>query len=276
MSIARNIFYMLPPRMRFLARRMWYAPTDLFEKLIGKRTVLVPPKGLIYTGSGDFLEEGQRVAARCVSAAGLQPHHKILDIGSGMGRLAVALTDILDKNGAYEGFDVVENGVRWCQRNISSRHPNFQFHYIPLANDLYRADGADAATFKFPWNAGSFNVICANSLFTHLQPAETLQYLREIKRVMHPEGHCLSTFFLINQDSRVRLAKNTTFNFPHDFGHYHLMDEQVKAANVAYLENWLLQEAKLIGLEPLSIHYGRWCGRQDSTDFQDVIVWKLV
>ena len=109
MSILRLIFYKLPPGLRFLVRRLWFAPTDFLEKLIGKRGALQPPKGLIFTGSGDFLEEGRRVAALCVAEAGLKPHHKILDIGSGMGRLAVALTEILDENGAYEGFDVVEH-----------------------------------------------------------------------------------------------------------------------------------------------------------------------
>ena len=276
MSLLRLLFYKLPPGLRFLARRLWFAPTDFWEKISGKRGALQPPKGLIFTGGGDFLEEGRRVAALCVAEAGLQPHHKILDIGSGMGRLAVALTEILDKNGSYEGFDVVEHGVQWCKRHISSRYPNFKFQYIPLANDLYRADGQDAASFEFPWDSGMFHVICANSLFTHLQPAETLQYLHEIRRVIHPEGRCISTFFLINQDARARLQHHKSFNFPHDFGHYHLMDEHVRAANVAYLENWLLDQAKKIGLEPCSIKYGRWCGRQDTHDFQDVIIWKVI
>lgn len=274
MNFARILFYKFPPSIRFLVRRLWYAPIDFWDSITGKRHVLSPPKGLIYTGSGDFLAEGRRVASLCVTEAGLQPGHRVLDIGSGMGRLAVGLTEILDNHGSYEGFDVVNNGVRWCQRHITSRYPKFQFHYIPLANDLYRAAGVDAASFQFPWNDGEFNVICANSLFTHLQPSETLQYLREIRRVMHPQGRCLSTFFLINQDARQKLRSSRDFNFPHDHGHFHLMDENVKAANVAYLENWLLQQAGQIGLQPQVIRYGRWCGRPDASDFQDVIVWK--
>jgi SAM-dependent methyltransferase len=274
MSFARTLFYTFPPSIRFLVRRLWYVPVDFLDLITGKRHPLCPPKGLIYTGSGDFLAEGRRVASLCVTEAGLLPEHRVLDIGSGMGRLAVGLTEILDDRGSYEGFDVVHHGVRWCQRNITVRHPNFQFHYIPLANDLYRATGVDAGSFQFPWKEGEFDVICANSLFTHLQPQETLQYLREIRRVLHPKGRCVSTFFLINEDARKRLPGSRDFNFPHDYGHFYLMDVHVKAANVAYLENWLIQQAGQIGLQPQVIRYGRWCGRPDAPDFQDVIVWK--
>ena len=32
----------------------------------------------------------------------------------------------------------MELGVRWCTEQITRRHPNFRFTYVPLANDLYR------------------------------------------------------------------------------------------------------------------------------------------
>ena len=49
-----------------------------------------------------------------IDLGGLKPEHRVLDIGSGIGRVAIPLTEYLNEKGSYEGFDVVELGVNWC------------------------------------------------------------------------------------------------------------------------------------------------------------------
>src|SRR5262245_42727438 len=44
---------------------------------------------------------------------GLQPRHRLLDVGSGIGNLAVALLD--DLRGGYDGLEIHTEAVRWCQ-----------------------------------------------------------------------------------------------------------------------------------------------------------------
>ena len=271
----RKTFYALPVSWRYLARRLYFLPGDWMDLASGKRSPMEPPRGLVYTGNGDFVKEGADLLNHLVRIAGLQPGHRVLDIGSGIGRGAVPLTNYLNQQGSYEGFDVVELGVRWCQDRITKRYPNFKFQYIPLANDLYREDGADPAQFRFPYEDGQFDIVFANSVFTHMQPGEVGNYLKETCRVLKPGGKCLATFFILNDTSKTLMQERGGFHFPHDYGHYRLFDDKVKSANVGfeeeYLRNTLIQNS---GLTLLESFYGYWSGREkaDCKSFQDILL----
>lgn len=272
MSVFRNLYYSLSPSMRFLARRLFYMPIDLYEQAAGKRDPLVPPKGMIFTGSGDFKKQGEKLLEYFIEA-GLKPDHRVLDIGSGIGRIALPLTTYLNEKGQYEGFDVVKMGVQWCQQNISAKHTNFNFRHIPLGNDLYKSNGQAAANFHFPYKNDSFDFIILTSVFTHMLPEEVDNYLGEIGRVLAPGGRCFATFFIYNHTSDQ--LGNDKFKFPHDYGHYRLMDDKVKSANVAFKEQYLRQ--RLLMDKPLEIEQiypGFWCGRNktECKDFQDIVL----
>src|SRR5579862_9666790 len=58
---------------------------------------------------------------------GLRPDERILDVGSGAGRCAVALRDYLTGEGTYEGLDVSPELVAWCRKYITPRYPRFRF-----------------------------------------------------------------------------------------------------------------------------------------------------
>lgn len=275
MPTLRKLFYTLPPAWRFLARRLYYLPADLYEGLSGQRDPMTPPRGLIYTGSGDFRAQGEKMRKYLIELAGLQPRHRVLDVGSGIGRIAVPLTEYLGEEGSYEGFDVVEVGVRWCEKTITRRFPNFRFKYVDLDNDLYRSGGDNAAAFRFPYPDGDFDLVILTSVFTHMLPNEVANYLGEISRVLKPGGRCFATFFLWNEEAARLSRGNPHFSFPYDHGYYRLMDEQVQAANVAYEEGRLRQEMiEAAGLEVEQAHYGYWAGREKEgcRDFQDILV----
>jgi SAM-dependent methyltransferase len=182
----RKLFYTIPPAWRFAVRRLYYLPLDTWEAITGQRDPMTPPKGLIYTGGGDFRQAGECALQHFIAFCSLQPHHHILDVGSGIGRMAIPLTRFLDKNGAYDGFDVIQKGVDWCRENITAHFPNFRFRYVPLDNDLYRTDGDNAAQFLFPYEDAQFDLIIVNSVFTHMLPSEVDHYLGEISRVIKP------------------------------------------------------------------------------------------
>ena len=75
-------------------------------------------------------------------------------------------------------------------------------------------------------------------------------------------------------------AKNLTsehFKFSYEYDNHFLMNQQVKSANVAYKESFLLKTLiKDNGLYLKSIFYGWWCGREkkDCLQFQDVVIIK--
>ena len=61
-----------------------------------------------------------------------------------VGRAAVALIPQLP-SGTYEGFDIVPQFIRWCRREITSRHPNFGFQLADVQNRQYNRNGGRPA-----------------------------------------------------------------------------------------------------------------------------------
>src|SRR5258705_2538739 len=56
---------------------------------------------------------------------GLQPEHRVLDVGSGIGNLALGLVGYL--RGGYDGVEIHSEAVEWCQRAITPPHLRFRF-----------------------------------------------------------------------------------------------------------------------------------------------------
>ncbi len=106
-AILRWFYYRIPPRGRLVLRRLYYLPGDLFAQ----RDAMIPPKGMIFIGSGDFVEQGKLQRETVLRHTGIQPDAAVLDVGSGIGRLAVAMTDYLNADGRFEGFDLVKKGL---------------------------------------------------------------------------------------------------------------------------------------------------------------------
>ena len=275
MAIARKFYYFLSPSLRFLVRRVYYYPIDLYEGITRKRKDMIPPRGMIFIGSGDFETQGLHILDLLKKYAGLQPNAKVLDIGSGIGRLAVALTGYLDETGSYEGFDIVKKGVDWCRKKISVRFANFNFRHIDLKNDLYNLKtDMEAKKFEFPYPASEFDCVVLTSVFTHMMPDDVDNYLGQIARVMKKEGKCLATFFLIDGNTKEQMQKgNIRFDFKYAYEGYYLMDKKVKEANIAFDADYLASLLDKNELQADAVYRGSWSGnKEDSLDFQDVVI----
>src|SRR5690348_6274231 len=99
MSWKRKLYYTLSPRLRRVARRLYYFPIDLAESLSGKRDPMIPPRGRIFIGPGDFRELGQKLVSDFTRYGHLKPSDRVLDIGCGIGRIAIPLTKFIGKEG---------------------------------------------------------------------------------------------------------------------------------------------------------------------------------
>src|SRR5262245_49470809 len=106
-----------------------------------KVSQLPPPELLAYIGGGDPVAVGDHFLNHSVKLAGLQPHHRVLDVGCGVGRIALAFSEYLNKKGSYDGFDIVDVGIEWCRKNITSVCPNFRFHAVDVYNRGYNPMG---------------------------------------------------------------------------------------------------------------------------------------
>jgi ubiquinone/menaquinone biosynthesis C-methylase UbiE len=269
----RKTFYSLPIPLRYFIRRVIYFPQDLFSK----RNSLVPPKGLIFTGSGDYTKIGEQFFSHFQKYCDFDKDSAVLDIGCGIGRMAVPFTNYLTPKGRYEGFDIVKVGIDWCTKNIHSRFSNFNFKLIPLKNDLYRLDTDEkAAELQFPYESNSFDLVFLTSVFTHMMPEDIENYISEIQRVLVKDKKCFATFFIIEED--VKTSSNTigTKNFPHNFGDYYLMDKSVKEANVAFKKSYIEALLKKNNLELTQFIKGNWSGIQNPelNEHQDIVIFK--
>ncbi|GAB1451446.1 class I SAM-dependent methyltransferase [Draconibacterium sp.] len=248
-------------------------------QLSGKRNKYIPPRGFIYTGSpanaNDYFEQGRNQVELLKKELLLQPNEYVLDVGSGIGRTAIALTQYLSSDGKYEGFDVVKKGVNWCNSKISKNFKNFYFKYIPLRNDLYNSVGQKASDFVFPYNDETFDKVFLFSVFTHMQINEIKNYLHEIDRVLKQGGMCLITIFTYTSKNEEYISNRSSFNFPIKRNGYRLMSDKVKSANVAISIdnlNKMLSDTSLIQSKLIDGFWKLEERKDGNSEFQDILI----
>jgi SAM-dependent methyltransferase len=271
----RKIYYILPVSLRYTVRRIIYLPQDIFSK----RELLVPPKGMIFIGAGDYLKIGNHFFSHFKKYCNFTEDSAVLDVGCGIGRMAIPFTKYLSSKGSYEGFDIVKVGIDWCTKNISSKFPNFNFKLIALKNDLYRLDTEQlASNLKFPYNDNSFDLVFLTSVFTHMLPQDVENYISEIQRVLINDKKCFATFFIIEEEKETTQNTIGSKSFPHDYGNYSLMDKNVKEANVAYKKSYIEMLLKKNNLEITHFIKGNWSGIQNSEldEHQDIIIFRKI
>jgi SAM-dependent methyltransferase len=174
-------FSKVPAPIKDILRPLKYFVLDNVDVLTGRRSPLTPPNRLVaLVGGGDFAKIGNDMVQSFIKFQGLQPWHRVLDIGSGIGRVAVPLTRFLNERGSYEGMDVWEIGVKWCTRNIHKRYKNFRFHCIDIYNSFYNPTGERLSrNYTFPFGNDEFDFIVLTSVFTHMLEEDVERYITE-------------------------------------------------------------------------------------------------
>lgn len=264
----------LKKRVKDLLRPVYWLILDTLDLMSGKRDGLTPPRRLIFIGDGDFRKTGDEFFRYFVELGGLKPDSHVLDVGCGIGRMAVPLTRFLT-SGSYEGFDIVPKGIKWCNRTITKKHPNFSFRLANIYNKTYNPKGDIAASeYRFPFADESFDLVFLTSVFTHMLPADVENYLSEIHRVLKKDGRGLVTHFLISEESLSLVKKGVSRLEFRDSGKgYWTTSESTPEEAVAYDESELTDLYKKRGLTIVNpVHYGSWCGREKYLSFQDIFI----
>jgi len=261
---------------RLLLRRAINLPRDTFDLLTRRRDPLIPPRGLWFVGGEkDYAAINEEFLGYFVNLGKLQPNQRVLDVGCGIGVVAARLTKFLTTRGSYDGFDIVRVGIDWASDNITRLHPNFHFKHTDVFNKHYNPRGKlDPGSFPFPYESGSFDFVFLKSVFTHMRPDSVQHYLREVMRVLKPDGHCLVTVFLLNEESK-HLIESGQSSLPlsHNCGEYSVVDPEFPETTIGFPEGSFLKWVQAVGLRPESpAHYGSWCGRQKFLSYQDISI----
>jgi SAM-dependent methyltransferase len=223
--------------------------------------------------STDFRETGRKFRDFLVAHCGLGPDDHILDVGCGVGRIAVPLTSLLDpKNGRYDGFDVVPREIAWCQRHISARFPNFHFQVASVRNDVYNPGGTvGASEYTFPYRDGSFDLAVVASVFTHMLARDVERYLMEVSRLLRRGGRCLSSFYLMNDRARENIQAGTSvFDFERSSNGCHVQRIDEPELAVAHDEERVRAMFARYRLSVDTVLYGTWSSHNEQV--QDLII----
>jgi SAM-dependent methyltransferase len=259
------------------ARGGFYRLVTLVERVMRWRSsTLLPPAHLriYYYGTTSTPKAFARqcdVVRTELTSRGLRPEHRVLDIGSGIGNLAISLIGYL--RGGYEGIEIHAEAVAWCQRAITRRHPGFRFERADLMSRAYNPHGRLlASAYQFPFPDKHFDFIFLGSVFTHMLPDAVEQYLREIARLLAPGGVCVASYFLLNEETRAGVDAGRSFMsflVEHPSGLCRLHDAGLPEAAIALEETFVRRLHQQFGLSIQDVRRGYWWSGQRHD--QDVV-----
>jgi SAM-dependent methyltransferase len=271
-GIIRRIYYRIPFRLRLWTGRIVFFPLDVRARRRGGSPR--PPAIAKLVGQGDFSAIGKATVQQLIEHAHLRPEHAFLDVGCGIGRVALPLASYLLPSTPYAGFDIVPEFIDWCRENITPLHANFQFDLVDVANSEYNRGGeVDAASMRFRYPDASFDFSYAGSVYTHLLPPAAVNYIQETARVLKPGGILAATFFLLNDES-LQLIDSGRAHMPlRRAGEgFRMLDPSNPEADVGLEERQVLTAFAEAGMEIEKVLYGSWCGRADAFSYQDLVI----
>lgn len=244
--------------LRSLSLRMQRLPQLLEDRGAESRGFVVhrgqrlPPKSLRGKMCGDafrtdsfYFLSAVLEATRFSARVGRTKSARIVDIGSGLGRLATGLL-AESEDVQYLGIDAHQDFVRWCKENIERYHPSFQFVHLDMANELYNPAGSLVGSeLRLPVDDASADVVNLWGVFTNMKPEDVQAYVGEIGRILRPQGRCFLTACV--EDDVPDVTVNPTGYVPYDCN--------TPLAVVRYSRQWLFSTFQQHGLQVEDFRY---------------------
>lgn len=162
----------------------------------------------------------------------------VFDFGCGCGRLARQMIQQTPRPRRYLGVDLHAGMIRWCQTHLRPVAPGFEFSHQNVYNrGLNPAGTMDADAFPVP--AESVSLLLGWSVFTHVLERAAEFYLREVARVLRPDGYALLSFFLFDK---------ADFPMMQSFQNALFINDVDPTNAVIFDRGWLVAQAAAAGL----------------------------
>lgn len=207
---------------------------DTYEKLYDSYAQQVKVREVV--GEGDFDEMGQ-VELDLLRMEGLRPNHTLVDLGCGVGRLAVHAIPTL-VGGTYIGIDISETMLKRAKERLREAVPE----------PPCRVEWVKQTTSDFQLPEHSVDMICAFSVFTHMEHEDSYRYLKDALRIVRPGGRFIFSCTPLTMDIGKKIFLNAA-----------ALDLQTRwkyVRNVTTSTEYMTEIARLAGWTPLRWYAG--------------------
>lgn len=166
---------------------------------------------------------------------GLQPGHRLMDIGCGCMRAGVYFVPYLDSQ-RYHGIDINPSLIEAGRQELSKNPAN-----AGKQPDLRVSDRFDLTQFEV-----KFDYLLAASVFTHLYVNHIGRCLVEVRKTLAPGGRFFATFFPAPRPLHLETLPHepggVVTHFDRDPFHYSLEEMEIIARlaglQVNYVGDW--------------------------------------
>jgi SAM-dependent methyltransferase len=166
------------------------------------RGAALPPAHMRYCGTDfqddhTFLASGVDEARRLRSEFALDRDTRVLEIGCGPGRLPIGILAEAVDVARYDGVDIDQRAIRWCQTHITKKQRRFAFHHVDARNARYNPGGQVMDdTFRLPFPDQAYDLVYLHSVFSNMEPDDVRVYAKEFRRLLNPAGMVFLTAFV--------------------------------------------------------------------------------
>ncbi|MEM4934973.1 MAG: class I SAM-dependent methyltransferase [Candidatus Aenigmatarchaeota archaeon] len=219
-----------------------------------------------------FINVGKSILPEIVYRCKITPEKNVLDLGCGCGRFAIPFTS-KEFKGSYYGIDIWQDGIIWCENNLSTLNPNLKFIHLKIDNPYYFEEFKQNVRNKFDLvkfiEPSSIDAVFAISTFTHLIYEDIIEYFSELKKILKKGAIAYFTFFVIDEfffEYRERTGKFKHVEKVGDGIYYGYKYQDFFAGYTKELLMNIFKEHnfKVLGFEP-----GRWAEKPGSKMYQD-------
>ncbi len=155
-----------------------------------------------------------------------------LDFGCGAGRLARHLIRRDPRPKHYLGIDRHKGMIDWCLDNLAPLAQEFEFRHHDVLHPVLNPAGTPGH-LELPVDDDEVSLFIAISVFTHLLEEDASFYLKELGRILGPQGLAVTTWFLFDKGDfpMMQEFQNALMINPHDLTNAVIFDRE-----------WLLKE----------------------------------